>query len=150
MADGNDAPTPSVGRSWVTDDIHARRKALATPYAAYSGIEEMHEKGIIKITPQHEKVLLRAILAADASDLVRDVKYDARHSVAHEIIELGPGVDAWFASRGVPEGSRPKAGQHCFVVSAAADRLAKMDATVRLWTTHIEDVVAAWDAPKAG
>jgi len=145
-----DDGTPSVAQTWLTPEIISGRKQRARGYADYSGIEEMHEKGVIAIKPQHLKVLLRAILPADAYDLAIGVAYDARQAVAHEIVAFGPGVDEWFAALKVPPEGRPQAGQHCFVNSAAADRLSKMDKTVRLWTTHIEDVVAAWDPPKVG
>ncbi len=134
--------TSDVSKSWVTDEIAARRKKQAEVYAyAQGGIEQLYEEGKIDLIPQGDRVLLRAVLALDVSDLTRDVAYDARQSIVHEVLAFGPGCEKYYADKGIAPDDRAKIGQHYFVVSAGADRLSKTDKSVRLWTTRVEDLV---------
>lgn len=141
MADG--VTTAAI---WVTDPIHDVRVTAARLYAGSVGeLEQLYEEGKIDLRPQGRRVLLRAILASDVSSMTRGMAYDARQSVAHEILAFGPGCAKWYDDQGIDNGDRPKVGQHCFVLSACLDRVSKTDRSCRLWMCKIDDVSAVWD-----
>lgn len=185
MADGTDeAPTGAVT---ITPDMAAeldearirriveqqgldaegeRRLRQAQVYRG-GDLHVLHDSGAITLRPQGPRLLIRAILSQDASDLGMGVAYDARQAVAHEVVAVGHGVDRWLDERGVPDDARddrgvlqrirawssgrgaapcarPRPGDHVFLVSTAADRASKTDKACRLWLVHVEDVSAAW------
>lgn len=144
MAD--DTPQ-SFGAAWITPEITARRRSAALLYAdALGELEQLYETGKIALVPQGRRVLLRAIIASDVSELTAGVAYDARQAVAHEILAFGDGCDRWWEEQGVSRMSRPRVGDHCFVLSACLDRVSKTDRACRLWTCKIDDVSAVWNA----
>lgn len=135
-----------TGPKWHTPEILERRKAAARPYVGAVGeLEQLHEEGKITLLPQGRRVLLRAILASDVSDLTAGVAYDARQAVAHEIVAFGPGCPKWWDNEGIPVDKRPRVGQHCWAPSAAIDRASKTDRACRLWSCKIDDIAHAWD-----
>lgn len=141
--DGSSESKIEGNYSWVTPEIRERRSKAAAPYVV-GHLEALHEQGKIVLQPRGERVLLRAILASDVSDLSLD-SYDARQSIAHEVVAIGLGVAGWERAHGVAEGHGLRVGQHCFVLSQAADRLSKTDKSVRLWLAHVDDISASWD-----
>lgn len=133
-------------------------------------IHVLHAAQTIAIRPYGCRVLLRAILPEDASFTGVGVPYDSRQAVAHEVIDIGGGVERWLDDAGVPddardkrslrrrlhtwltgrgvrERSRPRAGDHLFLLSTAADRASKTDKTCRLWFCHVEDLSGGWEIP---
>lgn len=144
MADGTVA-----GRArWITPEMRVERKSRAQPYfIVEGGLEELYEKKLITIRPQGCQVLLRAIVPeSDCTELGTD-GYNARAAVAHEVLLMGSGCKKWMDDHAVPDGERIRIGDHCFVVSAAANRLSKNDPGTRLWSTHVEDITQAWAPP---
>lgn len=144
-------------------------KARALPYIR-GDIHQLHDSGDIMIRPQGCRVLMRAILREDAYGIGQGVAYDSRKAVAHEVLSVGSGVEAWLDAKRVPDdtrdvrsivkkirawlsgrgatkGSRPRKGDHVFVLSAAADRASKTDRTCRIWLCHIDDLSASWTVP---
>lgn len=147
MADA--APSP-IAQDWRTDEDRAAQMAAALVYkGVVGGLEQMHRRGQIVLQPQGERVLLCAILQTDAYELGLG-GYDARQAIAHEIVAFGPGCYGYWDGLKIGPDQRPKIGQHCFVSSAAADRVSKTDKACRFWTAHIKDVSAVWDVPLAG
>lgn len=135
-----------TGPKWHTPEILERRKEAARPYVGAVGeLEQLHEEGKITLLPQGRRVLLRAVLATDVSDLSAGVAYDARQAVAHEIVAFGPGCLEWWTKEGIPADQRPRVGQHCFVLSGCLDRASKTDRTCRLWSCKVDDIAAVWD-----
>lgn len=132
-----------VVKWWERPEVRERRQRQARFYEGT--IEELHEQGKIVVTPAADRVLLRAILTLDGSELGQSLAYDARQAIAHEVVALGPGVRKWERDNGVERVEDGiQLGMHAFVVSAAADRLSKMDPTVRLWTARVSHLVAYW------
>lgn len=157
-------------KQWITPELREKRAQAAAVYANATSLEELHDTGKITARPHGERVMIRAILKDDGSELALDT-YDARQSVAHEVVAVGFGCDhyydhhgipdearddrplfrrfwTWLSGRGVKHGARVRAGDHCFVLSAACDRMSKTDKSVRLWHVHIEDVSSSWEVPK--
>lgn len=143
-----------------------RRLAKAQPYKL-GDLHVLHDTGVITMRPQGVRVLLRAILQEDADLLGVGVEYDARKAIAHEVLDVGPGVEhwldthgvpdeardsrglwrrirTWFSGRGVREFARPRVGDHIFLLSTAADRASKTDKSCRIWYAHCEDISGAW------
>ena len=145
---------PDIGRHfWVTAEMRARRVAAAAIYVEAATkkpypLEALHELGLIRVHPRAERVLLRAILHADAQGEAGALDdYDARQSVAHEVIDIAASATAWEKAHGVADEDLLRVGQHVFVSSACADRLSKMDKSCRIWTAHMADVIDSWDVP---
>jgi hypothetical protein len=139
----------------------------AQPYG-HGDLHKLHESGEIEMRPYGLRVLMRAILAEDASGLGAGVQYDSRRAVAHEIVAIGTAVERYLDKHGWPDdardkrtlwervrafaslrgsvvGARPRPGDHVYVLSTAADRASKTDRTCRLWLAHIDDVSSGWN-----
>ena len=146
------APTvdPNAGRAlWVTQEMRDARRRRAEVYDLHpGGLEELWAKGKVILRPQIEQILLLAIVPQyDCHEAMTTDDYNARLACAHEILAIGPGCPHYWREREIPEDVWPTVGQHCFVVSAAANRLSKTDLSIRLWGTHVEDVTQVWDPP---
>jgi hypothetical protein len=131
-----------------------RRRFFAAQLYRYDDLAKLHEAGAIALAPQGPRVLLRAILQADAVTTTMEgefgghaLAYDARTCIAHEIVAIGGGVKKHLDDAGIPEDDRPAVGDHVFVLSTVADRASKTDRSVRLWTVHVDDVSLRWRAP---
>jgi hypothetical protein len=86
---------------------------------------------IKQIQPTSDRVLLRAILSTDGSDLAIDS--DVRGAVCHEVIRVGPDV------------LNLAEGMHIVHISAAGDTLDNDPNTKsRFCLVREEDVVAYW------
>ena len=168
MAQDGEAPIdPTAGRKkWITPAIRARRGQQAAPYASGLDLEALIETGRIAASPYGERVMTRAILADDGSELALD-SYRMEDAIAHEVIALSPGAERWMDAHGVPDdardsrslprrlrtwwlgrgvtaGARPRPGDHVFIVSAACERVTSRDNSIRLCTVHVEDVATGW------
>lgn len=101
-----------------------------TTYRYTDGIEPIIHAGKFRV--RGNRVLLRAILATDASALSRGVAYKTIDAECHEVIGVGPDV------------SDIAVGQHVYCRSAAADRI-RNDETSRFWLIDERDIGAVWD-----
>lgn len=159
-------PNADLGRTWVDDipGLRARRRATALRFCSVvtieqpnglppieitstwkGGLEEGHERGLVRLEPQGDRVLLRSIVAEDATKpggIVPPWEQDARRLMLQEVIAVGPGCAQWYDKMGVPEPARLHAGDFCWCLSTVADRLATMDRTLRLMTVRVEYIAA--------
>lgn len=103
---------------------------MSTPYRYTDGIEPIIIAGKFRV--RGNRVLLRAILATDGSEMARGVAYKTIDAECHEVIAVGPDV---------PD---IKVGQHVYCRSAAADRI-RNDETSRFWLIDERDIGAVWD-----
>jgi hypothetical protein len=158
-ANGNAHVSDDVGKTWVTDDLRARRRADALLFTElvdgqrrkYEGeIQEMIERGVVEVQPEADRVLTCAVLAGDAHDTkLWQPEYDSRDAVAHRVLAIGPGVRAFEDRHGYSEAERLKVGDYVWILATVADRMSARDKTCRLWTTRREHISLRF-TPKAG
>lgn len=152
------------------------RFVRAQPYKV-ANLPLMHDRGVIDARPQHNRVLIRAILVEDASLLSmmgefagHALEFDSRKCIANRIEAIGDGVwdildkmgvpddsrqkrslgrrfATWISGRGVRHFARPAVGDHCYTMSTVANRLSKTDMSARLFTVPVEDIESRWLPP---
>lgn len=110
------------------------------PYDYRKGVTPRVVEGCFR--PHGERLLVRAILRQDTSELAAAVEYDPRDADAWEVLGVGGGVAAWYDARGVPDEERVRAGDHILHRSMAADRVELANEKCRYWLLHVEDVLA--------
>lgn len=126
--------------AWITPQIAEERALSAAPFKRAAGeIEELHETGAIDFVPLGKRILVRAVLAADAYAFAHGA-YDARQAIVHKVLALGDGVERYWNRKEVPVTHRFAPGDLVYVLSTVADRMSKTDKACRLWTVDVRDV----------
>ncbi len=157
-ADGTPMIPENLGKTWMSQELQARRRATArlftqektqeaggitvTSHVVYEGgLEEMHELGLIDIEPQLDRILFRVVLPEDAADAgLLQRQYDSRMAILQQVIAVGPGCKKVWDAHDVPEEKRLKPGDFTWILSTVADRMTSRDKTVRYMTVKVEYV----------
>lgn len=86
-------------------------------------------------------VIVRAIMATDASPLSAGVAVDTQTAIAHELVSAGSDVPLE-----IRDACASPEKWHCFIRTKTADRLAVSNRGNRYWALHWQDIRTMWPA----